>query len=215
LETFNVDLSKTLDMALKIRTATTRLTDTIIGNEGHDPVETLRTIASEIGLTNIAYMRVLPDKNGHACSVVSIVTYSRSWHEQYSLKKYLDYDPIISYGRKADGPFDWTCLPVDDPATKAFLIDALDHGVGRNGFSVPLHGRGGVFTLVSFTGDLSKQEWEAYKTANMNSLRILAVLIDAAAHLNCNCPRLKSIYRIERNSVYFGRRGAKPIRRLP
>ena len=30
-----------------------------------------------------------------------------------------------------------------------------------------------------------------------------------------NCPRLKSICRIEKSSVYFGRRGAKPIKRLP
>jgi DNA-binding CsgD family transcriptional regulator len=183
-----LSLSKTLDIAISIRTATARLTDTILGNHDHDAAETLRTIASEIGLTNIAHMRVSPDKHGDACSVFSIVTYSRLWQQRYSPKKNLCYDPVISFGQKTDEPFDWAYLPANDPATKAFLIDALDHGVGRNGLSVPLHGRRGVFSVVSFTSDLSKQEWEAYKSANMNSLKLLAVLIDAASHVNFKLP---------------------------
>jgi DNA-binding CsgD family transcriptional regulator len=183
-----LSLTKTFGIALSIRAATARLTDTILGNDDQDPAETLRTIASEIGLTNIAYMRVSPDKNGDACSVFSIVTYSRLWQQRYSLKKYLGYDPVVSFGQKTDEPFDWACLPADDAATKAFLIDALDHGVGRNGLSVPLHGRRGVFSVVSFTSDMLKQEWEAYKAANMNSLKLLAVLIDAASHVNFKLP---------------------------
>jgi DNA-binding CsgD family transcriptional regulator len=183
-----LSLSKTLDIAISIRTATARLTDTILGNHDHDPAETLRTIASEIGLTNIVHMRVSPNKHGDACSVFSIVTYSRLWQQRYSLKKNLCYDPVVSYGQKTDEPFDWAYLPANDPPTKAFLIDALDYGVGRNGLSVPLHGRRGVFSVVSFTSDLSKQEWEAYKSANMNSLKLLAVLIDAASHVSFKLP---------------------------
>src|ERR1700722_1343242 len=132
-----LSLSKTLDIAIHIRTATVRLTDTIIGDHDHDPTETLRRIASEIGLTNIAYMRVSPDQRGDACSVFSIVTFSKLWQQRYSLKKYLRYDPVISYGQKTDEPFDWADLPADDPATNAFLADALNHNVGRNGLSVP------------------------------------------------------------------------------
>jgi DNA-binding CsgD family transcriptional regulator len=183
-----LSLSKTLDIAIHVRTATARLTDTILGNHDHDPVETLRTIASQIGLTNIAYMRVSPDKRGDACSVFSIVTFSRLGQQRYSLKKYLRYDPVISYGQKTDKPFDWADLPADDPATNAFLADALNHNVGRNGLSVPLHGRRGVFSVVSFTSDLSKQEWEPYKSSNLNNLKLLAVLIDAVSHISFKLP---------------------------
>ena len=42
--------------------------------------------------------------------------------------------------------------------------------------------------MVSFTSDLSKQEWEAYKTVNINSLKLLAVLIDAASHVSFKLP---------------------------
>jgi DNA-binding CsgD family transcriptional regulator len=183
-----LSLSKTLDIAINIRMATARLTDTILGNHDHDPAETLRTIASEIGLSNIAYIRVSAGKHGDACSVFSIVTYSRLWQQRYSLKKYLPYDPVISYGQKADEPFDWADLPADDPATNAFWADALNHNVGRNGLSVPLHSRRGVLSVVSFTSDLSKKEWEAYKSSNLNSLKLLAVLIDAVSHVKFKLP---------------------------
>ena len=62
-----LSLNKTLDIAISIRTATARLTDTILDKNEHDLTQTLRTIASEIGLTNIAYMRMSPDKRGDAC----------------------------------------------------------------------------------------------------------------------------------------------------
>jgi DNA-binding CsgD family transcriptional regulator len=183
-----LSLSKKLDIAINIRMATARLTDTILGNHDHDPAETLRTIASEIGLSNIAYIRVSAGKHGDAYSVFSIVTYSRLWQQRYSLKKYLPYDPVISYGQKADEPFDWADLPADDPATNAFWADALNHNVGRNGLSVPLHSRRGVLSVVSFTSDLSKKEWEAYKSSNLNSLKLLAVLIDAVSHVKFKLP---------------------------
>ena len=183
-----LSLSKTLDIAISIPTAATRLTDTILANDDHDPTETLRTIASEIGVSNIVYLRVSLDGSGDASSLLSVFTSSRLWQKRYPLNKYLVYDPTVSYGRKTDEPFDWANLPADDPATKAFLTDALKHGVGRNGVSVPLHGRQGVFSVVSFTSDLSKQEWEAYKAANINSLKLLAVLIDSASHINFKLP---------------------------
>jgi DNA-binding CsgD family transcriptional regulator len=164
------------------------LTDTILGNEQHDLAETLQAIASEIGVSHIAYVRFSPNKSTDVCSLVSVVTYSRLWQQRYFLKKYLIHDPVICYGRNTDQPFDWTNLPTDNPATKAFLADALNHGVGRNGLSVPFHGRLRVFSMVSFTSDLSKDEWEAYKAANMKSLKLLAVLIDSASHINFKLP---------------------------
>jgi DNA-binding CsgD family transcriptional regulator len=97
-------------------------------------------------------------------------------------------DPVISYGRESDQPFDWTSLPLDDPATKAFFADALNHSVGRNGLTIPLRNRRGVCSLVSFTSDLSKEEWEAYKTANTAKLKLLSVLIDSASHINFKLP---------------------------
>ncbi len=59
---------------------------------------------------------------------------------------------------------------------------------GRNGLSIPLRNRRGVFALVSFTSDLAKDEWEAYKASNMRGLQLLSVLVDSAANINFKLP---------------------------
>jgi DNA-binding CsgD family transcriptional regulator len=183
-----LSISKTLDATISIGAPTARLTDTILGNDHRDLTETLQEIACEIGVSHIAYLRLSPDKRTDACSLISIVTYSRLWQQRYFQKKYFADDPVVSYGRNTDQPFDWANLPSDHPATKAFLTDALNPNVGRNGLSVPLHGRQGVFSVVSFTSDLSNDEWETYKAANMKNLKLLAVLIDSASNINLKLP---------------------------
>lgn len=173
---------------ISIESATARLTEIILGNDNNDLAETLKAIVSEIGLSHISYLRLSPDKSPDISLLVAVVTYSRLWTHRYFVKKYIAHDPVISYGREADQPFDWAALPVDDPATKAFFADAMNHSVGRNGLSIPLRNRRGVTAIVSFTSDLPKDEWEAYKTANLTSLKLLSVLIDSAANINFKLP---------------------------
>ena len=168
--------------------ATARLTDTILGEDEQDLAETLKAIAADIGLTHIAYLRLSPDKSPDICLLVAVVTYSRLWQHRYFVKRYMTNDPVLSYGREADQPFDWAHVPVDDPAAKAFFTDALNHSVGRNGLSIPLRNRRGVFALVSFTSDLSQEQWETYKAANMKRLKLLSVLIDSASNINFKLP---------------------------
>ena len=106
-----LSLSKTLDTAISIELATARLTETILGNDDHDLAETLRGIASDIGLAHISYVRLSPDKSADMCLLVAVVTYSRLWQHRYFVKKYMIHDPVISYGRASDQPFDWASLP--------------------------------------------------------------------------------------------------------
>ena len=89
------------------RSATARLTETILGNDDRDLAETMKAIASDIGVYHIAYLRLSPDKSPDICLLVAVVTYSRLWQHRYFVKKYMTNDPVISYGREADQPFDW------------------------------------------------------------------------------------------------------------
>jgi DNA-binding CsgD family transcriptional regulator len=174
--------------SIKIDSAAIKLTDTILGHNEQDLADTLRAIASQIGVCHIAYLRLSSDKSVDSNLLTAVVTYSRLWQTRYFLKQYVVNDPVISHGRDAVLPFDWANLPTDDPATKAFLTDAANHNVGRNGLSIPLRNRRGVFALVSFTSDLSADEWELYKTNNLNKLQLLSTLIDSAANINSKLP---------------------------
>lgn len=170
--------------SITIESAAIRLTDTILGYNEQDLEETLKAIAADIGVSHIAYMRFAPDKSSDASLLTGTVTYSFQWQTRYFLKQYVLIDPVISNGSKAVLPFDWDELPRDDPAIQAFFADALSHDVGRNGISVPVRNRRGVYSVVSFSSNHTKPEWEQFKKNNMVKLQLISVLIDSAASVN-------------------------------
>jgi DNA-binding CsgD family transcriptional regulator len=165
-----------------------RLTDTILGYNEQDLRETLKDVASEIGVCHISFIRFAQDKSADTSFFTASATYSKEWLARYFLKKYVNSDPVIAYGRNAVMPFDWEILGDGNPSAAAFLADATNHGVGRHGLSIPVRNRKGVFSLVSFTSDRSKAEWEQYKNENSAKLQLLAVLIDSAANINFKLP---------------------------
>ncbi len=165
-----------------------RLTDTIFGHDERDLDETLKAIASEIGISHIVYLRFTSDKNCEASLPTAIATYSRAWQTHYFLRGYVEIDPVVLHGRKAVLPFDWEMLASGEPGVAAFFADAAKHGVGRNGLSIPVRNGRGAHSLVSFTSDCSKPEWTAYKRQNMPSLQKVSFLIDSAANRKSNLP---------------------------
>jgi DNA-binding CsgD family transcriptional regulator len=167
-----------------IESAAIRLTDTILGYNEQDLEETLKAIAVDIGVSHIAYMRFAPDKSSDASLLTGTVTYSFQWQTRYFLKQYVLIDPVIAYGGKAVLPFDWDQLARDDPAVQAFFADALTHEVGLNGLSIPVRNRRGVYSLVSYTSNHAKPEWQEFKKSNMVKLQLISVLIDSAASVN-------------------------------
>lgn|SRR5271165_844082 len=150
------------------------------GHNEQELSETLKAIASEIGLRHIVHLRFASKDGGKASLPTAVATYSRAWQTRYFVKGYECIDPVLAIGRNALLPFDWEALCSDEPATSAFLADAAEHGVGRNGLSIPVRNRVGARSLASFTSDHAKAEWGQYKRANMTALQKLSVLIDSA-----------------------------------
>ncbi len=165
-----------------------RLTNLILGFDGEELSETLKTIALEIGIRHIAYLRFAPEKSYDPSSRTTIATYPKEWQTDYFLKGYEHFDPVVAQGRNALLPFDWETLARDDPRVLAFLADAAKHGVGRNGLSIPVRNRRGERPLVSFTSDHSRTEWARYKRTNMPGLQNLSSLIDEAADAHAKLP---------------------------
>lgn len=161
-----------------------RLTDAILGFDEQELGDALQAIAAEIGISHIAYVRFASGKECDDCLPTAIATYSRAWQTHYFVSGYVRVDPVIAHGRKALLPFDWGTVARDDPAAQAFFADAVRHGVGRNGLSMPVRNRGGSQGLVSFSSDHEEPEWSRYKLRHMVGLQKLASLIDSAANRN-------------------------------
>src|SRR5271170_6322409 len=193
--------------SITIESAAIRLTDTILGYNEQDLEETLKAIAADIGVGHIAYMRFAPDKSSDASLLTGTVTYSFQWQTRYFLKQYVLIDPVITNGSKAVLPFDWDEMPRDDLAVQAFFADALTHDVGRNGISVPVRNRRGVYSLVSFSSNHTRPEWEEFKKNNMVKLQLISVLIDSAASVNLklSSPPVKLSKREEQCLIWAAR----------
>ncbi len=173
--------------SVSIGSAAIKLTDKILGYNSDDLADILKAIASEVGLLHIAHLRFGAD-NSDANLLTSVVTYPREWQVRYFLKQYLAIDPVIKHGRTALLPFDWDTLAGDDPASLDFFADAERHNVGRNGLSIPVRNRKNAYSLVSFTSDVPRLEWECFKRNNMTFMQHLCALIDSAASTNSKLP---------------------------
>ena len=118
--------------------------------------------------------------------MTAVNTYSKEWQARYFLKQYSNIDPVVRFGVQATEFFDWERLNRGDPVIGNFFADAVHHGVGRSGLSIPIRNRKNSLSIVSFSNDLPKPEWEAFKASNMANLQQLAALIDSAESIDRN-----------------------------
>ena len=90
------------------------------------------------------------------------LTYPDSWIKRYLQMGYIDIDPVIREGFLRTLPFDWSELQLQGAAEASFLMDALAHGVGPRGYSIPVLSKYGHRGLFSISFSRSEAEWLAF-----------------------------------------------------
>ena len=90
------------------------------------------------------------------------LTYPASWIKQYLQNNYVDVDPVLREGFGRMLPFQWNELTVNTEREMVFLQDALAHGVGPFGLSIPVIGKHGHRGLFSISSSRTEEEWDTY-----------------------------------------------------
>jgi DNA-binding CsgD family transcriptional regulator len=90
------------------------------------------------------------------------LTYPASWIKRYLQMGYIDLDPVIREGFRRTLPFDWSELKPQSQAEIDFMMDALAHGVGPRGFSIPVQSKHGHRALFSVSSARSEKEWASF-----------------------------------------------------
>jgi DNA-binding CsgD family transcriptional regulator len=98
------------------------------------------------------------------------LTYPASWIKRYLQMGYADVDPVVREGFTRMLPFNWNELAIESAAQAAFFSDAVAHGVGPYGFSVPVRSKHGHRALFSVSFSKSEQEWADFLAANKPAL---------------------------------------------
>lgn len=102
-------------------------------------------------------------------------TYNATWVSRYLLRDYVKIDPVLREGLVRQMPFDWR--EVDIPqAAHEFLLDAQHHGVGANGYSIPIVDKSRR-ALLSLNSRRTGDEWSATVAQYQEEWLELAFLI--------------------------------------
>ncbi|WP_298492761.1 LuxR family transcriptional regulator [uncultured Maritimibacter sp.] len=101
-------------------------------------------------------------------------TYCSTWVDRYLEKDYLRMDPVIFGCFQRFTPANWKDFDWSTKNARAMFLDALDHGLGNQGYSIPLHGPQGQFALFTLNHSCEDDVWEAFIEANDHDLIVLA-----------------------------------------
>ena len=87
-------------------------------------------------------------------------TYSTKWVTRYAEMNYIRVDPVIIGCFQRFHPVDWKRLDWSSKSAREFLTDARRHGVGNQGYSIPIRGPNGQFALFSASHNCDDDTWE-------------------------------------------------------
>lgn len=108
-------------------------------------------------------------------------TYSDAWEEVYREKNYHRIDPVIMGCFQRFHPVDWKSLDWSGKVAKVFLLDAQSHGVGNQGYSIPIRGPNGQFALFTVNHSCSDDEWQAFTASHGRELILIAHYVNRKA----------------------------------
>ena len=101
-------------------------------------------------------------------------TYSPEWVDNYLEKNYLSMDPVLLGCFQRFTPVNWKELDWSSKAAKAMLLDALEFGLGNQGYSIPIRGPQGQFAVFTTNTHCDDADWEEFIEENGRDLMIFA-----------------------------------------
>lgn len=107
-------------------------------------------------------------------------TYPDSWVARYLLKGYVEVDPIVRDGFTRRLPFHWHEVALE-PDDAAFLADACAHGIGNQGYSVPVVDKARRRGLLSANSVLPAVQWNELVRRHKQEWASLAQIVHRKA----------------------------------
>jgi len=136
-------------------------------------LEDLQAASEELrdhyGVSHIVYHWVSSTGEQYGCG-----TYSMEWVERYVEQDYLRTDPVIKGCYSRFHPIDWKQLDWSSKSARQFQAEAIEYGVGNQGYSIPVRGPNGQFALFTLCHDCSDEAWAQFIEKHRRELIIVA-----------------------------------------
>jgi DNA-binding CsgD family transcriptional regulator len=109
------------------------------------------------------------------------LTYLPEWVDHYLDQDYARVDPVVQACYRRFHPIDWKRLDWSGKATRGFLGEAIDAGVGNQGFSIPIRGPSGQFALFTVSDTADDDTWARYTAQHAPNLILASHYINQKA----------------------------------
>lgn len=129
----------------------------------------ITSLRDAYGIDHMVYHWVSSQGEQYGCG-----TYAPAWVERYLEQDYLRIDPVILGCYQRFHPVDWKRLDWSSKAARAFRCEAIEYGVGNQGFSIPIRGPNGQYALFTASHNCTDEAWEAFTAAHRKQLILLA-----------------------------------------
>lgn len=112
---------------------------------------------------------------------IGAFTYSLDWARRYVDKNYAAVDPVLQGAMRRFHPMDWKTLDWSSPAARAFMRDAVEHGLGNQGWTVPIWGPQGEFAVFCLNHQCSDVEWQGFIAHSGKDILVVSHLMHEQA----------------------------------
>lgn len=145
--------------------------DTLVGLQ-----EATEALQNKLDVDHIAYHWVDSAGDQYGCG-----TYSVEWQHRYMDQNYLRIDPVVIGCFQRFHPVDWKQLDWSSKAVRAFQLEAMEYGVGNQGYSIPVRGPNGQFALFTVNHSCDDGTWASFTEKHRRDLILIAHFLNEKA----------------------------------
>lgn len=105
---------------------------------------------------------------------LAAMSYSVEWATHYAESGYARIDPTLEGAMASFIPVDWKSAPWDTSKRRSFLREAVEAGVGNQGYTIPVRGPDGQFAAVTINKTCTDAQWLAFLEQYRSDFLIIA-----------------------------------------
>lgn len=109
------------------------------------------------------------------------LTYDPAWVDLYVSQRFQTIDPVVLSCFQRFRPVDWKTLDWTGRAARGMLGEGIAHGLGNQGFSLPIRGPAGQFALFTVNHRVGDDAWARFTGSNLNDLLLAAHYVNERA----------------------------------
>ena len=108
-------------------------------------------------ISNVVYHAINADGQQYAA-----FTYAPEWGLHYHQNRYESVDPVVRTAFRQFHPLDWKRLDWSNRQAREFYREAVDFGIGNQGYTVPIRGPNGQFAMFTINDNTNDDRWTEF-----------------------------------------------------